>query len=439
MSTLNIETESKPAEYAPGFDEEAFNRLDARGEPAALRAKREAAFQVYRAIPNPRPTDEEWRRTSPALFPFERFRPAPALKPVPAAAGHPWAAHFDVAVSIDDHGFHVRDVSGALERGQVYVGPLAEAAERHPELIRRFHLGPAMPEEMGKYLALNNAFWNVGLFIHIPDQVELEKGILLHYHLSGARAAWVPRLLVVAGRQSRAAILEQFASPDAAALLAVTGKEMYVGEGARLRVISSQEWGGQSLVIANDWARVERDGQIDWITLNFGSRVSKMKFGSDVAGPGAAAELDGIYFTAADQHLDQKTFQIHSSRDTYSRLLYKGAVKDKSHSVYQGLIQAKPGAIKVDAYQTNNNLVLSDGARADTIPGLLIDADDLKCSHGATIGNLDPQQLFYLRSRGLPEAEARKIVILGFFEEVVQRIPYEFLRERVHERIEGKL
>ena len=164
-----------------------------------------------------------------------------------------------------------------------------------------------------------------------------------------------------------------------------------------------------------------------------------MKFGSDVAGEGSSAELDGLFFCDLDQHVDQKTLQIHSAPNTYSRLLYKGAVQDKGHSVYQGVIQARPGAIKVDAYQTNNNLILTDGAQADTIPGLLIDADDLKCSHGATIGNLDPDQLFYLRSRGFSEAAAKRILVLGFYDEIADRIPYEAIRARVHAIVEEKL
>jgi Fe-S cluster assembly protein SufD len=351
----------------------------------------------------------------------------------------PWDDSFDVVVSVNDRGFAVRDVSGVLRESRIIVDSLAEAAERSPNGTRKFLSGDGVSGGMGKFQALNAAFWNAGFLVTIPEKVELERGILFRYAHEADHSILLPRLLVRAGRNSRATVVEQFSSPDPTALIAVAGKEMYVEEGARLRMITLQEWGIRSYLIAEDWAQVQRDGQVSWITLNFGTRMSKMRFASDVAGPGSSAELDGIYFAAGEQHLDQKTLQIHSSRDTYSRLLYKGAVKDKGRSVYQGLIQAKPGAVKVDAYQTNNNLVLSDGARADTIPGLLIDADDLKCSHGATIGNLDPDQIFYLRSRGLDEAEARKIAIFGFFEEVLKRIPYDFLQERARRDIDQKL
>jgi Fe-S cluster assembly protein SufD len=246
-------------------------------------------------------------------------------------------------------------------------------------------------------------------------------------------------LLVVLGKNAELKVVEQFSSPDDVTVLAVTTKELYVGEGGRLSMATLQEWGAKSYLIDNDMALVERDATVDWITLNVGSKVSKMKFGSDVAGPGSSAEMDGIFFASDNQHFDQTTWQIHSSPHTYSRLLYKGAVKDKGHSVYQGIIQAKPGAIDVDAYQTNNNLVLNDGAKADTIPGLLIDADDLKCSHGATIGNVNEEEVFYLKTRGLSDQQARKIVIMGYFEEIIERLPFDCVQALVRSRVEAKL
>lgn len=440
MNIAFAANDTQTAEFVAGFDEEAFLGMEGLpGEPELLRDARETAFSAYRALPLPRPTDEEWRRTSPSLFPFTRMKRLPSLRSAPRLDEGPWDNQFDVVVSVSDAGFAIGDVSGLLRENRIAVTSLAEALERPREGIWKLLAGNDLAAPLGKFHALSRAFWNVGFLVEIPEKVELERGILLRYEHGIDRSIILPRLLVIAGRDSRATVIEHFSSADHASMMAVACKEMYVGEGARLRMLTLQEWGMRAYLISEDWARAERNGQVAWMTLNFGSRVSKMKFASDVAGPGSSAELDGIYFAARDQHLDQKTLQIHSSRETYSRLLYKGAVKDRSHSVYQGLIQAKPGAIKVDAYQTNNNLVLSDGARADTIPGLLIDADDLKCSHGATIGNLDANQIFYLRSRGLSEAQARKIAIFGFFEEVLERIPYDFLRERVRRNIDGKL
>ena len=240
------------------------------------------------------------------------------------------------------------------------------------------------------------------------------------------------------GSGSRAVLMEAMTSPDEAALMALMGKDLVVGDNAQVKVVSLQEWGAGTAHLSSDWAVAGRDSKIEWMTLNLGGRLSKTRFGCDVAGPGANAELNGLYFASGEQHFDQKTLQVHSAPNTFSNLLYKGAVKDKSYSVYQGLIIARPGAVKVDAYQKNNNLVLNDGARADSLPGLEIDTDDLKCSHGSTIGNLDDEQIFYLRSRGLDEAAARRILMRAFFEEIVGRLPYDFLKNHVRDAVERK-
>jgi ABC-type transport system involved in Fe-S cluster assembly, permease component len=199
-----------------------------------------------------------------------------------------------------------------------------------------------------------------------------------------------------------------------------------------------QEWGARTYHIGEDWVRAERDARVEWVTLLLGGRVCKMMVSCDVCEPHASARLSGLFFANRHQHVDQKTLQLHTAPHTYSNLLYKGAVKDEGHSVYQGIIEAAPGAVKVDAYQMNNNLILNEGARADSLPGLEIDADDLKCSHGATFGNLDPNQLFYLRARGLTETEARQSLVMAFFEEVIARVPYECMQERVREVVRLK-
>jgi len=439
MSPLT-QTETKEAQFIAGFDEEVFNGLNTAGEPAALRAKREAAFDVYRSLASPTAKHEEWRRTDPQLFPFGDLCALSKLERAGRYVEQEWDEQFDVVITVSDAGYTVQDRSAATAAGgRARVLPLEEAAQELPHVLEQYLQGKALQPASDKFAALNQAFWNVGFLIYVPDDTRLERGILVRYRHEAKEGILVPSLLVVAGARSSASILEQYTSPDGLPFMHVAAKEMYVGEGGQLKFITLQECGNETCFLANDRAYVEREGVIDWFTFNIGSKVSKTKFGSDVAGPGSKAELDGIFFASKEQHMDQKTLQIHSSAHTYSRLLYKGAVKDHGHSVYQGIIQAGRGAIDVDAYQTNNNLVLNDGARADTIPGLLIDADDLKCSHGATIGNVDEEQVFYLRCRGVPEEVARKIIILGYFEEIAARVPYAFLQEQIHRHIESKL
>lgn len=437
MTTTSVAGD--PSCIVGGFDRAAWETVVAGNEPELLLEKRRQAFELYASSAVPTAFDEEWRRTPPQLFSFDSFRPLPVLARGDKVGSHPLDEAFDVVVSVSENGIAIEDRTGAAAEGRLTVLPLAEAAETAPALVREHVGGKALPSDWDKFVSLNHAFFNAGVFVHIPEGSEVEKGVLIRYAFQTDGAAVLPRLVVVAEAQSQGAVAEVMESPEKTRMLVVPTREVYVGAAARLRLDALQEWGHGVVQVGNDMARVERDGRIEWITLNFGTGVSKLKFGSDVAGEGSSAELDGLFFCDGSQHIDQKTLQIHSAPHTYSRLLYKGAVQDRGHAVYQGIIQARPGAVKVDAYQTNNNLVLSDGAQVDTIPGLLIDADDLKCSHGATIGNLDADQLFYLRARGLSEAQARRILMLGFYDEVGDRIPYAYMKQRVHRIVETKL
>lgn len=427
----------KKAEFVDGFGEEQFRELLQR---AGGREAREKAFALYRSLPLPHGRIEEWRRTDPAWFPFGRMAFNPALgQGKDGAARGPQDELFDVVVSMSDTGMSIRDISGAMRAGKVAVEALDSSAEIGFDLLQgAFQVGvkSAVPN---KFALLNRAFWNVGVRVRVPAGVALERGILIRCAFSTAGSVAMPRIAVEAGKGSRAVIMEELSSPADRALMAAVSREMYAAEGANLQYITLQEWGGQTLYLADDRARVERNGRLHWIGLNFGGQLGKMNFSGEVAGEGASAELDGLFFASDEQHLDQRTLQIHSAPHTTSNLLYKGAVRDRARSVYQGLIIARPGAVKVDAYQKNNNIVLNEGARADSLPGLEIDTDDLKCSHGSTIGNLDEEQVFYLRTRGMDEREARRTLLKGFFEEISSRVPFEFVRERIERHVEEKI
>ncbi len=437
MSTLTIQ-EDQPAVCWPGFDDDAFAKV-LELTPAPARRQREAAFKAYLDIPTPTSQTEEWRRTNPALFPFGKVASLSPLVERSPGAAQPEDTEHDIVISVDDEGYSIADAQGLITGGQVRILSLEQAATSAADVLEAHFRAGAFTEHSDKVEELADAFWNFGLLIHVGSGCRLERGILIRHDHSATAAALVSRLLIVLDENAALTLVEHDRSANETPFLAVGAKEMYVGEGSHLKVITVKEWGDRAAHLASDMARVERDAKVELINLNFGSKVSKLKFGSDVAGPGAAAELDGIFLVSGKQHIDQTSLQIHSSPDTYSRLLYKGAARDKGRSVYRGIIQARPGAIRVDAYQTNNNIVLSDGARVDTIPGLLIDADDLKCSHGATIGNLDSDQVFYLRTRGLSEAEARRIVIAGFYDEIIERIPYAYLQDRAHVLLAEKL
>jgi len=214
--------------------------------------------------------------------------------------------------------------------------------------------------------------------------------------------------------------------------------ELHVGDGASLRFVELQSWGENVWNFTHERAEVGRDANLDWIFGAIGSRLTKNFSELNLVGQGATGRMSGFYFTDHDQHLDHDTQQNHLAVHTTSDLLFKGALTDSSRSVWQGMIYVAPGAQKTDGYQANRNLVLSRKARADSIPGLEILADDVRCTHGATVGQIDRDQVFYLRTRGIPEKEAERMIVEGFFDPIMQRIPFVGVRERFQKAIEEK-
>jgi Fe-S cluster assembly protein SufD len=216
--------------------------------------------------------------------------------------------------------------------------------------------------------------------------------------------------------------------------------EIHVGVGASLRFVELQSLGDHFWNFSHERVQVAQDGKIEWIFGAIGSHLTKNFSDLDLIGRGSTGKMSGFYFADHEQHLDHDTQQNHLAPNTTSDLLFKGALLGQSRSVWQGMIYVAPGAFKTDGYQANRNLVLSHKARADSIPGLEILADDVRCTHGATVGKIDPEQMFYLRSRGLPEDEAQRLIVEGFFDPIMQRIPFEGVRQRfqlaIHEKMD---
>lgn len=410
-----------------GFDEAAFALLASEGVVAD---KRRAGFEAYTAIETPTARTEEYRRTPPHLLKLGDFERLPSVEWGGRTDTHDWDNDFDIVVSVNGHR---AAISGTVPG--VTVTPLEDT---DTGLLAEYLQGPASPEFPRKMRELNNAFWNVGLCVHVARGVTLERGILVRYSVPSG-GCLLPRLLVVAEENSAFTMAEVFSSGEEA-VQCISNRELYAAAGANVRLVSLQDWGSKAIHIGEDWALARRDATVNICTLTLGGKTSKMATGCDVCEPGANAYMGGLYFARGKQHFDQYTMQRHSAPNTYSNMLYKGAAKQKGYSVYQGIIRATHGSIGVDAYQTNNNLILDDVSRADSLPGLIINADELACSHGATMGNLDEEQVYYLRSRGIDELTARKMLVIGFFDEIVEeRIPYEPIRDHLHEVIETKL
>lgn len=421
----------------------AFTQADI---PSAngLASFRAAAWDSFRKLSFPVTTDEAWRRTDIRLLPAPDFKlPKPGafedLPAVPEELLKPLVG--------DQHGGQITLLPGGssaeldetiAKQGVVFTD-FRTAEKEHSDLLKRL-IGQIVKPEDGKFAALASAFSESGVLLYVPKGVEVEAPLHSVLWGPGDRLAHFSHLIVYVEDGASVTYVHEAASPDESGHALHAGiVELYVGANASLRFVELQSWGRHVWNFSHERARVERDGRLDWIFGAVGSRLTKNFSDLDLIGPGAQGRMSGFYFTDGAQHLDHDTQQNHLAPNTTSDLLFKGALKGKSRSVWQGMIYVAPGAQKTDGYQANRNLVLDDQARADSIPGLEILADDVRCTHGATVGKLEQEPLFYLKSRGIPQREAERLVVEGFFDPIMQRIPFEGVRERFQQAIQVKL
>ncbi|MDH5506760.1 MAG: Fe-S cluster assembly protein SufD, partial [Anaerolineae bacterium] len=316
---------------------------------------------------------------------------------------------------------------------------LASAAKDHSDILEKI-LGKIVEVDEDKFAAMAGAFSAAGVLVYVPKGVNVELPLHSVLWAPGTGLAYFSHILVWLEEGASLTYVHEASSPAENDQTLHSGiVEIHVGKSANLRFIELQSWGEHIWNFTHARAHVERDGNLDWIVGALGSKLSKNFSELDLNGVGASGRMSGFYFTDGDQHLDQDTQQNHRAPNTTSDLLFKGALIGRSRSVWQGMIYVAPDAQKTDGYQHNPNLILSDNARADSIPGLEILADDVRCTHGSTIGNIDPNELFYLRSRGIPLRDAQQLIIEGFFDPVLRRIPFDSLRARYSQAIVNKL
>jgi Fe-S cluster assembly protein SufD len=318
------------------------------------------------------------------------------------------------------------------------VLPLAEAIESHPSLVDD-RLGSLAPSK-DPFVARNDTAWRDGVLIHVPRGVKLSEPVRVEVPLeqSGAALAW--RTLIVLEEGAEAEVWEHWSSAgdDVDALLNAV-VELSVGPGATLRYVNTQDISESAWIFATQRAQVERDGRLDWAALGFGSARGKVRMETKLAGPGAEARVTGGYAGSAGQHLDYDTTQEHAAPHTSSDLAFRGVLAAGATAVWRGMIRVDPGAQQTDAFQESRNLLLSTEAHADAIPGLEIEADDVRCTHAAAVAQVDRDQLFYLTSRGLDAAEAKSLIVEGFLESLVERLSEGAVRDEISAALERRL
>jgi Fe-S cluster assembly protein SufD len=407
-------------------------------------AYRERAWNAFVKQSLPDVTQEAWRRTDLRALPVEAFS-LPAhdayqnLPGVPQDLLRPLIADQHGGQLVLMPGGSTVDLDPTLADQGLIFTDLTTAASKYPSIVERI-LGQTVNVEEGKFAALAGAFSQNGVVLYVPKNLQLEQPLHSILWGPGAGLAHISHLLILIDEGASASYVHESASPTEARDALHAGiVEIKVMQGASLKFVELQSWGKHVWNFTHERIRVERDGQLDWIFGAIGSKLTKNFSELDLAGEGATGRMSGFYFTDGKQHLDHDTQQNHLAPHTTSDLLFKGALKGNSRSVWQGMIYVAKGAEKTDGYQANRNIVLEEGARADSIPGLEILADDVRCTHGATVGRLEEEPVFYLRSRGIPKADAERLVVEGFFDPIMQRIPFEGVRERFHQAILEKM
>ena len=441
---------NRPAgEVVTGFSQEAFDALLAARsfEPDWLRDRRRDAFHVLLDTPLPARTDEAWRRTdigglklsevetlTTALDGKLALRGAPkSIKDAVSgkgAAGALVSADGQIVASMLDE---------ELARQGVIFTDMDTAVQRHSDQLARLFMTDIVKANDGYFAALHGAFWQGGTFLYVP------RGVQVALPLRAAmwnknRTASFPHTLIVLEADSHAVFIDEYASATTDRSGFHNGAvEIVVGDGAQLDYVNWQDFGRNVYSFTHERAKVMRNSTLHWIVAGLGTKLTKSFMDANLAGQGSSALMSGAYFVDGDQHLDYDTEQNHLVPHTTSDLLYKGALKDSARSVWQGNIHVYPGAQRTDAYQASRNLSLSHGARADSIPGLEIEADDVRCTHGAAISQVDQEEIFYLMTRGIPYKIAEQLIVNGFFKPVLDRIPMDNVRARLEASFAAKM
>jgi Fe-S cluster assembly protein SufD len=422
-----------------------------KGEPEWLRQRRLESWELYQRIPMPTLKDEEWRRTDIRRLRIDEFVPF-------SPDGHTVSSPHRVAEGLSemiaecddyggilghqDNGAVFRELSADLASQGVIFTDLDSAVREYPELVERYFMTEAVKPDFNKFSALHGALFGAGTVLYVPEGVQATVPLWACHWTDGEGLGIFPHTLVIADRDSEVVFIEEHRTP---ALLERSFRnsvvELVVKDGARLKYVSIQETsqrrGTWNFVVNR--AVVGRDATVTSVIVALGGGFNKANIESAMVQPGARSEMYGLLFGNEKQFFDHHTLQDHLAPNTTSDLLYKDALADGARSVYSGLIRAHGTAQRTDAVQTNRNLLLSDGCRADSIPNLEIETNDLRCTHASTVSPVDEDQIFYLVSRGLDRRTATQLILEGFFEPVLDVAPLGSLHDRLLRTIAGKI
>jgi FeS assembly protein SufB len=416
------------------------------GEPDWLRESRLQAWEAFETLPTPRWTKgiAQWWTTDVSEMNLDKLRAyVPANKSRESARSiasitDDTKEEGSLLVQINSETAYLEVPGDLLGQGVIFCS-LEEAVRTHPDLVQKY-LHKLVTPNKDKFAALHSALWSGGVFLYVPEGVKVEAPVHVVYRLDTPGAAALGHTLVVAEKGADVRYIEEFHSEYTEGQALHSGVvEVAVGEGAKVEFTSMQEWGRNVYSFATRYAQVDKGGLMHWVMGEVGAKLIKAHSETQLLGAGARTLTRGICFTDSDQHFDNTSNTHHAAVDTFGDILFKGALRDTSRLGFEGIIKVDHGAQRTDSYLTMNTLFLSEGARASSIPGLEILADDVRCSHGATVGTVQEEQMFYLMSRGISEIETEQLIVGGFFEPVIMEMPLESVRQRLRDIIQHKV
>ncbi len=421
-----------------GFSQQAFDAfLQTLHEPGWLLDARRQAWQTFCQLDWPTRGNEEWSRTDIRMFRLDRYVPLMDVSPTQSLP----SALLSEGVEL---GGQLTSVNGQVtdhvleprwaERG-VLFGSLSEMVQSHGDLLRPYVLRQIINPAYDKFAALQAAFWSGGHIFYVPRSVVIDQPMHTFSVLTDG-AAELSRSLIILEDSAEATLLcETGSCSDSGDGFHCGSLEVLLQPGAHMRVVNMQNWGHGTWNFAHHKAVLQRDSSLQWTVAAMGSRLSKVNQHVELSGPGADCQVNGVMFTERKQHIAYNTLQHHVAPHCHSDFLYKGALQDKSRTVWRGMIKVDPEAQQTNGYQRNDNLLLSSNVRADSIPGLEIEADDVRCTHGSTSGRVDEELIFYAQCRGFTRREAIRAIVTGFFQQIFDRITIDSVREALGQAI----
>ncbi len=443
-----IEPRMEDLSNATGLTREAVVTMsDARNEPAWLRESRLAGWQAFETLPVPRWTKgiAQWWTTDVSGINLDELKPfVPANRSSEDArgqanlSGEKTSEEGSLLVQINSEVAHLY-VSDAMKAQGVIFCSLEDAVRDYPEIVEKY-LHKLVAPNTDKFAALHTALWSGGVFLYVPERVEVELPVHAVYRLDTPGAVSLGHTLIVAEKGSGVRYIEEFHSEGQGNQALHSGVvEVAVGVDAKVEFTSMQEWARNVYSFATRYATVDQGGLMHWVIGEVGAKLLKAHAETQLLGTGARTLTRGIAFADSNQHFDNTSNTRHAALDTYGDILFKGAVRDVARLGFEGIIKVDHGAQRTDSYLTMNTLFLSEGSKASSIPGLEILADDVKCSHGATVGTVQEQEVFYLMSRGINRIDAEKLIVGGFFEPVIEEMPLESVRQRLRDIVQEKV